>query len=338
MLTDLSFADAKPTAQGKIKCTPEDFFVEEVLSFTPCGEGEHLYLFLEKKLLNTEEVSNYLARFFSVSSKLVSYAGMKDKYAQTRQWFSIHLPGKSTPNLESLESENIHILQSVRHNKKLKIGAVQENYFEITIQEFNHDVNEFKVRINNIHERGVPNYFGAQRFGNHGSNLLKAEEMLLRNKKIKNPHLRGIYYSAARAFLFNQILSLRIKHNCWDLPVAGDLMMLSGTHSVFLAEEITEEIIKRVKDHDIHPAAPLWGEGKEMTSLEALSLQTQALEPWKEWCVALEKNRLNKQYRAMVVNPRNLQLQNNKLTFTLPSGSFATSVLRELVYLKEEGA
>lgn len=331
MLNELNFAYGPPLSQGQIKNSPDDFCVEENLGFELTGEGEHLYLFIEKKGLNTEDMIKIISRELNLPTKFISYAGLKDKFAKTLQWFSLHLPGKSDPELESLNKDTYKVLKKARHNKKLKIGALKGNHFKIKINNFNLDETDLLNRIKKIQTHGVPNYFGPQRFGHQGNNLQCAKEVLLENKKIKNRHLRGIYYSAARSFLFNQILNLRVEKNCWNLPLNGDVMMLSGTHSIFPIEEADDEIIRRVKELDIFPAAPLWGEGKELSTEQSLQIQSLAIEPWHEWCMALERHGLQKHYRSLVLIPENIQFQDDIFTFTLPSGAYATTVLRELI-------
>lgn len=331
MLDELNFAYGAPQASGRIKQTPDDFCVEENLGFELTGEGEHLFLLIEKKLLNTEEMVKIIGHTLGVPLKLISYAGLKDKNAKTIQWFSVHLPGLNNPNLDALDTENHRVLKAIRHNKKLKIGALKENHFSIKVHQFNYDEQALLSRVKKIAAHGVPNYYGPQRFGNNGNNLVHAKHLLLENKTIKNRHLRGIYYSAARSFLFNQIVDLRVKEMNWNAPVNGDLMMLAGSHSVFHAEVIDDEILKRVDEKDIFPAAVLWGKGKERLTERALGIQEQALKLWQEWCQALEAHDLLKSYRSMVLLPEKLEFKNNTFTFTLPAGAFATTVLRELL-------
>ena len=330
MLTELNFAYGKPTSSGQIKCLPEDFCVEENLGFELTGEGEHLFLLIEKRLLNTEDMAKIIARTLGLPLKAVSYAGLKDKFAKTIQWFGLHLPGIDDPELAGLTTGNYRLLQAKRHNKKLKIGALKENNFIIKVNQFEYDDNELSTRIEKIKAYGVPNYFGLQRFGINGSNLDRAKDLLLQNKKIKNRHLRGIYYSAARSFLYNQILSSRVENGNWNYPLPGDLMMLVGSHSIFHIDEVDDEIIQRVNDNDIFPAAPLWGRGEERLTDAALHTQNCALAPWQEWCGALERHGLEKLYRSMVLLPEHLQFKDNVFTFTLPTGAYATTVLREL--------
>lgn len=331
MLHELSFAYGQPRSSGQIKRSPEDFCVEENLGFALSGGGEHLYLLIEKKLLNTEDMAKIIARTVGLPLKAISYAGLKDKFAKTTQWFSLHLPGMVDPNLDGLTTDNYRLLKAVRHNKKLKIGALKGNNFIIKIHDFGYDEHELLTRIDNIKAHGVPNYFGPQRFGINGNNLARAKEVLLENKKIKSRHLRGIYYSAARSFLFNAIVSLRVTDNSWNRPVRGDLMMLAGSHSIFPIDVVDDEIMRRVSENDIFPASPLWGIGKELLTEQALHLQSIAIEPWREWCEALERHGLQRLYRSMVLLPEHLQFKDNVFTFTLPAGSFATTILRELL-------
>lgn len=332
MLNELNFAHGRPTSYGQLKVLTEDFCVEENLGFDLTGEGEHLFLLIEKKGLNTEDMLKILGQTLSLPYKAISYAGLKDKSAKTSQWFSLHLPGVSDPNLDSLNTTNYRLLQAKRHNKKLRIGALKENHFTIKISDFNYDETVLLSRMEQIKAHGVPNYFGPQRFGYNGSNLERAKEVLLGNKKIKNRHLRGIYYSAARAFLFNQIVSLRVEESCWNSPVKGDLMMLAGSNSVFQLDTVDDAIKQRISEHDVAPAACLWGKGKELLTEQALQIQNQALAAWSQWCVSLEQHGLIKSYRSMVLYPENLQFSDNVFSFTLPSGTYATTVLRELLY------
>jgi tRNA pseudouridine13 synthase len=330
LLEKLSFAYGKPTASGKIKASAEDFYVDELLGFDLTGVGEHLFLQIEKKLYTTEEVARMLAKQVGLPLKSVSYAGLKDKFATTRQWFSLHLPGKDNPDVESLNTEYIRVINAKRHNKKLKTGALKENHFKIRVSDFVYEQEELNRRIQLIQENGVPNYFGPQRFGNNGSNLDKAQELLLESKKIKNRYLRGIYYSAARALLFNLILTTRVNNDCWNKAVDGDLMMLAGTKSVFHVEQVDEEITRRVMEHDVFPAGVLWGEGDERLTSNALAIQKQALGEWQAWCEALCSHRLQRDYRSMVLLPRNLRFEEGIFSFSLPKGAFATTVLREI--------
>lgn len=323
-------------ASGSIKNCPDDFKVNEILGFELSGEGEHLYLFIEKRGLNTEELVKQLAIQTGCSTKDISYAGIKDRQAVTRQWIGIHCPGKHIADADSLAGEGWHVITSKRHLKKLKKGALSGNAFELMVRDV-HGIEDIEHRLNLIQQFGVPNYFGAQRFGYEGSNLVKAQRLLFDGVKVKNRFLRGMYYSAARSFLFNMILSERIVQESWNKPVSGDVMQLAGKNSLFPIEIPDELIRARVLSFDISPAVPLWGVGVELASGEALCIQKQALAEYHSWCLALESHKLERSYRAQVLQVNKLSWEwrdgTLMLAFTLTAGSYATSVIRELLAL-----
>lgn len=331
---DYTFAYGKPKTFGSIKASPEDFKVDEVLGFELTGEGEHLFLCVEKRGLNTEELVKALARTLGKSEKCISYAGLKDRQALTTQWLCIHCPGEEITEPELLQGQGWRVIEAKRHLKKLKTGALAANDFTLVLSDLSENL-EIEERLQLIQSTGVPNYFGPQRFGYEGQNLVKAESVLLGGAKVKNRFLRGIYYSAARSFLFNKILDERIKSGSWAKALTGDVMQLAGTNSIFSVEIPDEIIDERIVNFDLSPAAPLWGKGQERASMDALILQEEALAEYKPWCDALERHGLERAYRA-------LKLQVDKLSWTwrdkdlilefrLVAGSYATSVIRELM-------
>jgi tRNA pseudouridine13 synthase len=335
LVKNQAYAFGKPEITGKIKVNPEDFCVDECLGFDPCGEGEHVFLQIEKKLLTTEEVVRIISKGLNLPSKLVSYAGLKDKFAKTTQWFSVHMPGKLTPDFEFLSTDNVKLLQKSRHNKKLKTGCLKANRFQIKIRSLYPNHTSLRERVEMIRLHGVPNYFGMQRFGNNGSNLNHSRLLLLENKKIKNKYLKGLYYSAARSFLFNQILAARVASGNWNQAIIGDVMMLAGSNSVFHIENVDTAIEKRVAMGDIYPAACLWGNGQERLTNDALTYQSQVLSQWAPWCDGLERHGLKKDYRAMVLFAKDICCESEVVSFTLPRGGYATTILRELLQLDE---
>jgi tRNA pseudouridine13 synthase len=331
----LPFAYGAPLQSGTIKASPEDFKVEEILGFELTGEGEHHFLRIEKRGLNTDELVKALARTVGKSEKLISYAGLKDRQALTTQWLCIHCPGEELKGLNSLEGPGWRVLESKRHLKKLKTGALAANDFTLTLRELT-DRLPLEGRLEQIKSFGVPNYFGPQRFGYEGQNLVKAEAVLLQGTKIKNRFLRGIYYSAARSFLFNLILAARVNSGNWNQALAGDVMQLAGTNSIFSIETPDEIIQERLAKFDISPAAPLWGRGLEKASLDALILQDAILAKYKPWCDALEQHGLERAYRPLMLTVERLEwywLNDSTLVlnFRLAPGSYATSVVRELI-------
>jgi tRNA pseudouridine13 synthase len=332
---ELAYAHGKPQSTGLIKTSPEDFQVDEVLGFELTGEGEHLFLRIEKRGINTEELVKSLARTLGKSEKNISYAGLKDRQALTTQWLCVHCPGEELKEPDLLEGPGWRVVESKRHLKKLKTGALAANDFTLVLRELTQK-SEIENRLLRIQSLGVPNYFGAQRFGYEGQNLPKAEAMLLGGVKVKNRFLRGIYYSAARSFLFNKILTERASSANWNQGLAGDVMQLAGKNSIFPILTTDEIINERLTKFDISPAAPMWGRGEERASLDALLVQEKALANYKNWCLALEQHGLERAYR-----PLRLQVEQLKwdwldestlnLRFRLEAGSYATSVVRELI-------
>lgn len=169
-------AHGEPCGSAVLKAVAEDFQVDEVLDIALSGEGEHLWLWVEKRNLNTEEAARRIARAAGVPLKMVSYAGLKDRQALTRQWFSLHLPGKSDPELAAAENESLKILQRSRHQRKLQRGAHSANGFTLRLTELRGERAALDARLERIRNLGVPNYFGLQRFGHEGGNVHGARE------------------------------------------------------------------------------------------------------------------------------------------------------------------
>jgi tRNA pseudouridine13 synthase len=164
--------------------------------------------------------------------------------------------------------------------------------------------------------------------------------MLLDGQRIRDRHLRGIYLSAARSWLFNRVLSARIDANSWDTGIDGDSMMLDHSHSCFPVDSIDEELSQRLATGEIHPTGPLWGQGDSMLSSTASGFELDALVDWQSWMTGLEKMRMDMARRRLRVNVRDLEWdwpENDvlKLSFSLPPGSYATAVLRELCDISE---
>lgn len=335
----LPYANGKPLLTGLLRQQPDDFFVEEILGFEPEGEGEHVFLWIEKRGLNTQQVAERLARLASVAIKKVSYSGMKDRHAVTRQWFSVHLPEKLEPDWQQLTDPQVSLLRHDRHSRKLRRGAHKANRFiislvELTAADMDSASNNLAERIESVRRQGFPNYFGEQRFGRQGMNLVKASQWFEGKLKPKR-HLRGIYLSSARSSLFNRVLAKRVAHGSWCELLSGELLLLDGTNSVFQQSD-DDELVSRLKGGDIHPTGPLYGKaGKLSCDDEVASLESETLLLYPPITEGLEKAGLKAERRALRVVPKQLEYQINnerlELSFILPSGSFATALIRELI-------
>ncbi|MFA7554084.1 MAG: tRNA pseudouridine(13) synthase TruD [Spongiibacteraceae bacterium] len=337
------YAYGEPAVTGVLRQSAEDFYVEEILGFEPEGEGEHVFIWVEKIGLNTQQVADSLARLAKVPARQVSYSGMKDRNAVTRQWFGVHLPGNHSYDWESLNSDQLKILQVARHLRKLRRGVHKANRFVIKLSELALAAGELEIeadiqrRLALITAQGVPNYFGEQRFGHGGANLTKAQQLFSGSFKVKR-HQRGIYLSAARSHLFNQLLAARVTANNWNSLLAGELLMLNGTHSVF-AQRDEENLAARLADGDIHLSGPLYGKATALCcEAEVAELEQQILAAFPEFLVGLKKEGLKAERRALRVIPQDMQCtfsgDSVELAFSLPSGCFATSVVRELVHYR----
>lgn len=321
---------------GTYRTCADDFVVEECLGFEPEGQGEHLWLWIEKREAATSDVVRQLARLCDVGPRDIGYAGMKDRIAVTRQWFSVHLPGREAPgDLEvQLAERGFRVQRVTRHPRKLKRGVHRGNRFTLRLGGPVTTDAMLEHRWQAIVEGGVPNYFGPQRFGSDGRNLFRARDLLARGWR-KRDDREGMLLSAARSFLFNAQLAERLAAGQWQSVLDGDVMMLDGTQSLFAVESRDAELEQRLVDGDIHPTAVLWGQGGSRAAAEAERLEQRALEAWPGLCHGLERAGVKAARRALRVRLGEARIQRDvnavTLEFTLPSGAFATAVLRELM-------
>ncbi len=335
LFSSLSRAYGESLVSGLIKQCPEDFLVDELMPVDFSGEGEHLWLRVQKQGCNTDWLAQAIAKAAGLKASAVSYAGLKDRHAITTQWFSLHLPGLADPDLTVLESDEIKILESVRHNRKLKRGALSGNCFKLRIRDLAGDVASLDERLQAIAEQGVPNYFGEQRFGFEMSNINKALAMFQGQLRHLKKNKRSIYLSAARSWIFNQVLSQRIRDGSWNNRLAGDVFMLAGKSACF-ADDSSDDLVQRLSNREIHPTGPLWGNGESMASLDCAELENTVASHNLALAEGLEKAGLKQERRALRLMPENMQwsLQDSdtlNLEFCLPSGAYATMVLREFM-------
>jgi tRNA pseudouridine13 synthase len=333
MSKSLQYLYTQPQSTGQLRSEMSDFKVFERLPFEPCDEGEHLFIHIRKTGANTLVVARELAKYFKVKEGLVSYAGLKDRFAVTEQWFGIHLPGKTVYDLSNLAIEGVEVLSVKRHNKKLRIGALSGNRFELVLRKVS-NIDDVLRRWAAVSQFGVPNYFGEQRFGINGGNLDRALE-LFQGKKVKDKKKRGLYLSAARSEIFNQTISQRIENNQFESLSIGDVFMLSGTQSVFLAEAIDKTIMQRFQEKDIDLTAALWGAGELMSQGESQQLEQEIANEYSDFCQGLVKFGLKQERRRIRLSLTEGQITSGNdtitLSFFLPSGCYATTILRELI-------
>jgi tRNA pseudouridine13 synthase len=333
---DLMRAHGPVPARGRIRCAPEDFLVDEQPAFAPSGEGEHVLLHVRKRDTNTDWLARRLARHAGVRPVDVGFAGLKDRDAVTTQWFSIHLPGKAEPDWRVLEGDDLQLLRVTRHHRKVRRGALRGNAFSLVVRSLHGDRQAVETRLRRIGERGVPNYFGLQRFGRDGGNLNSADALFAGRLERVSRHRRGLYLSAARSHLFNCVLGARVEADNWDTGLPGDLMALHGSRSVFSCEALDKTLRERLAAHDIHPTGPLWGRGPLGTQDDCRELERRVLEPFGAWREGLERAGMKQERRSLRVVPADVHWRWDsdhvlRLQFALPAGSYATAVLREVL-------
>jgi tRNA pseudouridine13 synthase len=304
-------------ASATLKLLNEDFIVTELPLQLPSDEGEHIWLDIEKNGANTAFVAKALAEAAGVQERDVGYAGLKDRYAITRQWFSIYLPKGETPDLTLLQHPEFKVLSQSRHLKKLRPGDLQGNRFRTVLRDVAGDRDAIEANLKAVASQGVPNYFGAQRFGFEGGNVEQGRSMLAREIRVRNPKKKGIYLSAVRSFVFNEVLALRIQQGLWGQTLPGDVMDEAG-----------------------RPTGPLWGRGRVITTDQAQALENGVAERHATLCDGMEHAGLDQERRALVARPVDMswewpQAHQLVLTFSLPAGTYATSVLNEILSTKE---
>lgn len=304
-------------ASGTLKRLNEDFIVTELPLHLPSGAGEHIWLDIEKNGANTAYVAQQLAEAAGVQERDVGYAGLKDRHAITQQWFSLYFPNGETPDLTQLQHPEFKVLSQSRHVKKLRPGDLRGNRFRIVLREVTGNRDAIEANLQAIAALGVPNYFGAQRFGFDGGNVEQGRAMLAREIRVRNPKKKGIYLSAVRSFVFNEVLALRIQQGLWGKALPGDVMDEAG-----------------------RPTGPLWGRGRVATTDQAQALENGVAERHATLCEGMEHAGLDQERRALVASPVDMswawpQADQLVLTFSLSAGNYATSVLNEILRTTE---
>lgn len=329
------FAWGGPPVAGRIRVEPEDFVVEEDLGHEPDGEGEHLWLWVTKRERNTVDVAADLARAAEVHIRQVGFAGLKDRNAVTRQYFSIHLPGTESPDWSAWSIDGVTVESAERSSRKIRRGRLRGNRFELLVRDLTGDLAALEQRLAAVRDHGVPNGFGEQRFG--GNNIARAHALFrgeMRRKPSKTK--RGFYLSAARSLVFNHVLAERIARGDWNRLIDGDLVILDGSRSFFAADPGDADQLRRCDEQDIHPSGPLPGQGDSPAGGEAAAIENRQFEAHRELVDGLAKFGMKQERRPLRMRVGELEWafpddQTLKLAFSLGTGSYATSVLRELI-------
>jgi tRNA pseudouridine13 synthase len=314
-------------ARGRLRATPEDFIVEEDLGFAPSGSGPHLLLKVRKRNANTEWVAKQIAAVAGCRPFDVGFAGLKDRRAIALQWFSVPQPRTGGADLASLREAEFEVLEAHPHSRKLPRGALAGNRFEIRIRDIVADEG-LDGRLEAISTAGVPNYFGPQRFGRDGANLDRIGTAL-------HPGERGFVLSAARSLVFNAVLAERVTEGSWRTLEAGDVANLDARGSIFAVDTVDEVLRKRAAQLEIHPTGPMWGQGEPATAGRIRELEQRIAASFPQACVLVSEAGMKQERRALRLAVRELRWQREStdlhIAFRLSRGSFATTVLREIL-------
>ncbi|WP_323659002.1 tRNA pseudouridine(13) synthase TruD [Pectobacterium versatile] len=337
----LVWLHGEPQATGSLKSTAEDFLVVEDLGFQPDGDGEQVLVRVRKRGCNTQFVAEMLAKFVRLPLRAVSYAGLKDRHAVTEQWFCLHMPGKETPDFSSLELEGCDVLEVIRHRRKLRIGTLRGNHFTLVLRQVS-DRNEVDARLTLIAAKGAPNYFGSQRFGRNGNNLEQARLWANNEIRVKERSKRSFYLSASRSAMFNQVASARLAGQQAKTVLCGDALQLTGRGSWFVAKpDELDALQTRLDAGELQITAPLPGDGELGTQDDARVFEEQALVGQDTLWSLVKRERVEPARRAVLLYPQQMHWEwqddaTVKVTFWLPAGSFATSVVRELLHSQQD--
>jgi tRNA pseudouridine13 synthase len=327
-------AHGAPVAEAVLRACAEDFLVEEDLGFAPSGAGAHLLLRVRKTGANTPWVARELARVLRCRPQEVGYAGLKDRRAVAIQWFSVPRP-RQPLDLPALRGEGFEVLEAHAHHRKLPRGALAGNRFAVRLRTDPGAgarlAERLAPRLAAIAARGVPNYFGPQRFGRDGANLDPPGGDLARLPAAE----RGFRLSAARSVVFNAVLGARVGAGSWERLLAGDLANLDGRGSVFAVEAPDETLEARCARLEIHPTGPLWGAGEPRTGADVLALERRIGADFPAESALCTAAGMTQERRSLRLRVAALGCETESdavvLRFHLARGSFATAVLRELV-------
>lgn len=323
-----------PGCGGHFKAQPEDFEVEELPAYAPSGAGEHLFLWVEKRGHDTPWVARALASALGVPEREVSYAGLKDRQAVTRQLFSV--PARAEERLAGFAAPDVRVLWARRHGNKLRTGHLSGNRFRIRLREVR-DAGAARAVLERLSAQGLPNYFGEQRFGARGDNAEAGKKLLLGERLPRRPDRfeRKLFLSAYQSLLFNRALAARIGDGTLGRALKGDVLRKRDTGGLFVCES-PEADQPRVDAFEVSPAGPLFGP-KMLRAVGEVASREEALLAAEGLTLAAfergggETEGGRRPYRVPFspqVTPEGADLW---IAFELPKGSYATVALRELL-------
>lgn len=321
---------------GVVRTTPEDFRVTEIPTYLPEGTGSHRYLLVEKRGYNTRELVQALMRG-GVEERQIGVAGLKDKAAVTVQWLSV--PKRYPEAVGELAAlPGVRILDESFHRNKLGIGHLQGNRFEITVRGVKPGAQAAAEKaLQALASRGSPNWFGPQRFGRFGGNSYDGLRVL-RGEDVPGGHrLKRFFLSALQSTLFNANLSRRIDRGLYQQVVEGDYARKHDTGGTFLVEDAAVET-PRAQRLEISATLPLFGRKVKQSVQTAGEIEQEVLDAYGlRWVQFTPRHGDRRPTRVLLTDTEvgTAAAQDGdhtlRFAFTLPKGSYATAVLREVM-------
>ena len=331
--------------RGRIKVEPEDFVVEELPAYLPNGEGEHLYLWIEKRDVSADYLTGQLSRALGISRDAIGMAGQKDRRAVTRQWVSV--PGEAESRLSALAelaaNGLIKVLSSARHRNKLRTGHLLGNRFDIRVRTDDPAALEIASGIaERVRQQGVPNRYGDQRFGIGDSTLAWGRDLLTGTRTAREiePHRRKSFLrlalSSVQSDLFNAVIQLRESRGELRRAIDGDVLQVIASGGCFLTEDLAVDQA-RIDTREVIPTGPMFGvkmksptglaHQLEQQILAASGFELKHFEPFSQLMQGAR--------RALVVYPSDVETHPDplgvRIVFSLPPGAYATTVLAEFL-------
>jgi tRNA pseudouridine13 synthase len=325
-----------PGTGGEIKVEPDHFIVEEVPLYDPSGAGDHLFVRITRAGQTTQQIVQAIARALDIPAQSIGYAGLKDKHARTTQVFS--LPGVKPDQIANLDQTiDAEVHWARPHNKKLRPGHLLGNHFTITI--LNPSTpgahNQAGIILEALYQRGLPNFFGEQRFGTYGDNAEQGLSILTgKQRRPQAKWLHKLLTSAYQSQLFNQYLALRITRYVFDQLLEGDLAKKTDTGGMFTVEDLPTEQ-ERFERQEITFTGPLFGYKMRQPLAAAAALEAEVLQSSPVTAKQWRSNRVQGNRRAgrLFLAPVDLKPHPEGFTldFFLPKGAYATILLREIL-------
>jgi len=330
-----------PGIGGRLKSIPEDFVVEEVPAYEPSGAGEHLFLWIEKTDTAGEELLRHVGHALGISPRDIGTAGVKDRRAVTRQFVSV--PARCEPSLERIDTDRIRLLRSFRHGNKLRTGHLRGNRFSILVREVSGDACSTATTIAElIYRRGFPNYYGDQRFGHERETLSLGLELLRGTRRPASiPHSRRRFLlrlalSAVQSALFNAVLAERIRDGLLHTVLGGDVMQVATSGGKFVVNDAVAEQT-RFDGRETLITGPMFGPEMIAPAEQVAEREARVLDAWQLSAEVFSRfsNLTAGTRRPLLVWPDELTIEpvasDLRVGFRLPSGAYATSLLREIM-------